>query len=208
MNDPCLKSFFTGILVGIILTCLLLFLSISLVHQEKPNSTPIPTTPTLNQSVTPVETEKPFEDKRLASDILTTGKTIQDIYTQLSNEISEGDLNGAMLTLNIQYADELSGAVTRANSYHISPEGKVMLNSWLAYLDKLPMVLYRTQMQIENIGKNYYAKAHAEKISADKILIVADTYLKAAMDEAKKLNGEPAELRLNKVSLPLSNKDI
>lgn len=83
-----------------------------------------------------------------------------------------------------------------------------MLNSWLAYLDKLPMVLYRTQMQIENIGKNYYAKAHAEKISADKILIVADTYLKAAMDEAKKLNGEPAELRLNKVSLPLSNKDI
>ncbi|MCA1917058.1 hypothetical protein [Methanospirillum hungatei] len=208
MNYTSLKLFLTGILVGIFLTCALLFLFMSIGNPEKNDSPTVLNSPTPNQTEAPIVPQKPFEDEDLASDIIISGKKIHDMYEHITNEISEGDLNGAMLTLNIQYSEEFTEAKNRANNYHISPEGKVMLNSWLSYLDELPMILYRTQMQIDNIGKNYYAKAHAEKISADKILTVADNYLNQAMSEAKKRKREPEELHLNRVKLPLSNKNV
>ena len=193
MKGASLEFFMAGILSGLILACVLLYLSMAVINQENPGSPADITEPGINLTMTTSEPEEPYEDERLASDILITGKRIKSLYEQVTSEISEGDLNGAMLTLNIKYADELAKARSRSGAYHISPEGEKMHNSWEAYLDDLPMVVYRTQMQIENIGKNFYAKAHADKISADKILINAEIHLKTATDGAKMLIGDQAE---------------
>lgn len=213
MKFTCLNSFFFGILVGIIMSGFFILILSSTGNLELGGTSPSMHGTPNNSSIKPVsERSNAFEDELLASDILKSGKTLHDIYTQVTAEISGGDLNGAMITLDLHYAEELSEAKSRANTYYIGPEGESLLDSWNRYLDELPMVIYLTHMQIENIGKNYYAKAHADKISAEKILSAADKHLQTTLYEAEKISGEQriieSELGLNRVSLPFSNEDI
>jgi len=155
--------------------------------------------------ITPVQ----YQDDELASDIMRTTSSFDSIMKLVQSRIDDGDLNGAMVALNIQYTTEMAAARERSDRYCISPSGTPMHEAWNAYLNELPMLYYRVQMQIENIGKNYYAKAHADKITADKIQERADQYRRKAIALAK---GEPYEpytkKDLNQVQLPFSYEDI
>lgn len=186
MISTRVKDFLLGVTVGIILICILSILLSAFVQTNKNNET-ISQEP--NNIIAPIpKSNLSYEDEKLASDILSTSKKLQDLLSQVNEEISYGDLNGAMLTLNLEYTKEMSNASSRAVMYYISPKGKNMQDAWNGYLNELPMVFYYTLMEIEDYGKNYYAKANADNITADKFQIAADYNLTIAIHEAEKIN--------------------
>lgn len=206
MNKSRIHDIGLGFLLGIIIISIIMLL-IPGQTKEPLTATPVPTaSPVPEPSTEPVVTPVQYQDDELASDIIRTSSSLDTMMKLVQSRIDEGDLNGAMVALNIQYTTEMAAAQDRSHRYTISPNKTPMHEAWNAYLNELPMLYYRTQMQIENIGKNYYAKAHADKITADKIQQRADQYRIKAVALAK---GEPyTKKELNQVQLPFSYEDI
>lgn len=206
MNKRRIYDIGLGFLLGIIIVSIIMLLI--------PGQTKDPLTATLVPAASPVQepstepviTPVQYQDDELASDIIRTSSSLDTLMKLVQTRIDEGDLNGAMAALNVQYTTEMAAARDRSDRYTISPNMTPMNEAWNAYLNELPMLYYRTQMQIENIGKNYYAKAHADKITADKIQQRADQYRMEAVALAR---GEPyTKKESNQVQLPFSYEDI